>query len=225
MANPQVGQRGYYCDEYRHLWRSGLALSIYKKIAGITWDKTAKTYGTYYDTTDAMADFFGAAKGHTRDTFAWLDREGWLVVINPQPVRMRELRGQVHDKKERRIVTHEEWLKTHSGQCFERETMPWDFDKKDPLGRALYRLSNGKIKWYPEQLKALRKGGATDSEIEATYRRMVEVRKGDVQNERAAGRFASMQWKKLQYDLINVMAGFAARASMSAPVITARATG
>ncbi|MGA8873085.1 MAG: hypothetical protein WB460_18210, partial [Candidatus Acidiferrales bacterium] len=52
-------KRGLNCDAGWHLRKYGaLALAIYNKIGAITYDGLLHTYGTYYSSGRALAEFF-----------------------------------------------------------------------------------------------------------------------------------------------------------------------
>ncbi len=86
------------------------------------------------------------------------------MAIPGKPRRARSS-NETFKSKNYRIVKHEEWAAKHKDKCYLAEPMTWDKDPKDALALALYRESQGKVKWYPNILKGLRSTGLIDSEI------------------------------------------------------------
>jgi hypothetical protein len=67
-----------------------------------------------------------------------------------------------------RPVTHKTWSERHPGMCCRKESLP-DYMQGDPLGRVLWGISGGKMKFFPEWLDHLRKF-ANDAAIEQAFR-------------------------------------------------------
>src|ERR1700733_1710326 len=106
--------RGLQCSVERHLWSSGIALAIYRKISSLTRGGES----TYYTSVAQMAKFLGCSERQARRAFAYLDRHGWLVIVADPPRNIYSLRGQTNNKKERRIVSHHEWVKAYPNLCY-----------------------------------------------------------------------------------------------------------
>jgi hypothetical protein len=205
FAESKPPQRGLLCSAERHLWHSGVALAIYTKVSALTHGGES----SYYTSVKKMAAFLGCSDRQARQGFSYLDTEGWLEIRMPEPKNIGQLRAQTNAPKERWLVRHDTWAQMHPHACFEREALPWDGEVHDQLGAQLYRVSNGKLRWFAQELKALRKNGGTDSEILAVWSGMVEARRAEVKQQESSGAFVGMQWKKLKWDFIRQVAAFA----------------
>lgn len=196
--------RDYQCSAERHLWRSGAALAIYLKVGQVTHGGDSVFFGS----AQKLIRFLDMSPSAGKAAFRLLDGQGWLVIEDMPVKNIYELRGRTNVKKNRRFITHDQWVKTHPNSCYEREAMPWDGEARDPLGAQLYRISESKLTWHPEELKAMRKNGATDAEIMGMWKQMVDARRGEVKQKRVAGGYAYMSWKSLKWELIRDIAGF-----------------
>lgn len=152
----------FRCDATRHLFRNGLALAIYQKVGQITNGGQR----TYHSDTARMAVFFAANKKHIRRVFALLDRVGWLVVQR-DPDTLKAVKKD-RSKKIRRWISHEEWVKSHTGECTKVDEllMPWSVGV-DPLAGRLWSAMDGKLRMYEALVTHARSCGRSDSEIEA----------------------------------------------------------
>src|SRR5882762_2287439 len=167
-VNP-LYKRGLLCCAERHLWHSGVALAIYSQVNQLTRGGES----SYFTSVTKMAALLGCSRRQATTAFSYLDSEGWLQVRLPAPKNIGQLRAQTNAPKERWITSHNGWAEKHPGRCFAREALPWDGENHDTLGAQLYRHSSGKLRWYPQELKALRKCGEPDTEIEKMWAAVV----------------------------------------------------
>jgi hypothetical protein len=169
-------QRGLRCSAEKHLWRyGGAAVAVYSKISKLTYTGSSE----YWSTVPEMERFLGCSDRQAREVFSLLHKEGWLVFVSS---------GAKHAHKDRAIVSHEDWAISHPGRCYEREARPWDGEEGDQLGKELYRISGGRLRWYANQLRALRSSGFDDGAIIARWSEMV------------ATKAPESGWAKLRYD-------------------------
>lgn len=175
----KILQRGFRCSPEKHLWRSGLKLAIYQRMAAVTWVKSRQAYGVYHSSIQNLADYFGVLHQSAQRAVSELIDEGWLRYVEPKQTcktSARRLRADNNGHKDLQIVTHEEWTKHYTtGRCFLPDSMPWDTERKDPLALALHRESKGNVRWHPNLLTSLRKTGKTDADIECAYREHVQA--------------------------------------------------
>jgi hypothetical protein len=198
-------KRGLICCAEKHLWKYGaVVMAVYSKAAGLTHGGQSH----FFTSPKKIAEFLGCSERQSRQAFQRLDETGWLTIITPETKHLGQLRAQTHSEKIRQWIHHDKWIEANPGHCYERETLPWDSEQHDTLGRQLYRFSDGKLKWYANELKALRKPGHSDSEIIDVWKRMVEARRAEMLAQRAAGQWGSMAWRKLKWDFIKNLAGF-----------------
>lgn len=72
-----------------------------------------------------------------------------------------------------RVLGHCEWAEKHPGLCIVKETLPWSGEEGDRLGRDLWNVSGGKVKYKEFQLKALRNTGLSDDEILRAFQHLI----------------------------------------------------
>ena len=168
-------ERGLKCGVECHLWRSGLELAIYTKLAAVTWDKGEAKHGTYFSSIEIIAQLFGVPYNSAQRAVKSLVKSGWLVQVESTTGRTsaRALKYETFKSKNYRVVTHKEWAANHKDRCYIAEPMPWDGEPKDALALALYRESQGKVRWYPNIIKALRGTGLSDHGIVTAWREYV----------------------------------------------------
>jgi hypothetical protein len=161
---PETGYRGLKCSVEKHLWRSGLTLAVYSKMFQVTHGK--KGSGKWFGTLQTLADYFAAPYNSIWRATRKLLNLGFLEDDEPDlPKDIREMRKRDHDHKVYRVVPHKEWQASHPGQCQEREYMPWDSETGDPLAPRLWKVSNGRLKWFRNELIGLRRSGLSDDEL------------------------------------------------------------
>jgi hypothetical protein len=150
-------KRGFQCDATWHLRKHGaLALAIYNKIAAITYDQLSNTYGVYFSSGRALAEFYGTSENHVTQVLRELKTAGWLEGIG---------NAAIYKSKNYHYVLHDEWAAKHPGKCYVRTPLAWDGEDHDELAQSLYKHSGGRTFWHEEMLTALRATGATDEEI------------------------------------------------------------
>jgi hypothetical protein len=189
-------QNPFKCDVTRHLWRYGLALAIYQKVGQITNGGQR----TYHADTAPMGEFFGANKAYVRRMFALLDRAGWLVVEHHEDTR-KDIR-KTRSKKIRRWVSHEEWAKSHAGECVKvaEFLMPWSADA-DPLCGKLWSAMEGKIRIFENLITHARSCGRSDHEIETALSQAWQAAKA----KRARGEYEGTAAKTVFFATIKAL--------------------
>jgi hypothetical protein len=200
-----IHKRGLICSAEKHLWKhGGVVIAIYSKVSALTRGGES----TYFTSVKSMSEFLCCSERQARHGFEVLDSEGWLKIITPHAKNLGQLRALTHSQKVRRIIPHQEWVQINPGKCFEREATPWDNETHDRLGAQLYRLSDGKLRWYAQELKSIRKSGLQDSEILAVFHGIVETQRTEMLSKRAAGEYGNMKWRGMKWDFIKQLSGF-----------------
>ncbi len=75
-------ERGLKCGVECHLWRSGLELAIYTKIAAVTYKKTEGKHGTYFSSIEIIAQLFGVPYNSAQRAVKNLVSRGWLIQVD-----------------------------------------------------------------------------------------------------------------------------------------------
>lgn len=187
--------RGLRCDAERHLKHSGLALAIYMKLRGVTWDKERRIYGTYYSSIQNLADYFGVKRESASRAVTELIESGWVEIVERRdPMKSGHAhKVEMQRSKDLHPITHDEWVEQHGdAHCHKALPMPWDNEKKDRLAIDLHRASKGHVKWYAGTVKGLRNTGALDDEILRAYQAHVAAMEKEPKTARG---WQSNAWK------------------------------
>jgi len=72
------------------------------------------------------------------------------------------------------VVDHRDWAKRHPDRCLERVSFPWE-GEGDSLGRQLYAISGGRVKFWPRHMTGLRNLGFSDEQIIEQFRGFMEA--------------------------------------------------
>jgi hypothetical protein len=153
---------GYLCDTFWHLRRSGNLLAIYYLIGRVTKGGSTSFFGTYANVARYFFPNAGNIAGAyemVRRSFHTLRKLGWL-----------KARPDGHWD----FITHEEWEREHTGECFKRVLLPWQTET-DPLIKQLYAMSNGKLRLYERHIAAIRKQASDEEIITAFAQKMDEA--------------------------------------------------
>ncbi len=167
---------GLKCCAAVHLRKSGLALSVYDKIGEITAGGKPDENGkprVFYASSDRLAELIGVRDNSIRRVMLMLVKLGFLEK-EPLPSEAWAARAGTNRPKWHRYVSHDEWSRKHPGQCHEPLKMPWSDAAGDQLGRDLYRISTGNVRWFPQHLVCLRNTGLDDSQIAREWSRFID---------------------------------------------------
>lgn len=194
-------RKDFTCAVERHLWHSGLALAIYGKLYALT----VKNGGHYFSSKERFMEYLGASRDGVDKAFKLLEKQGWIEREYLDPQNTFEIRKKEYRSKDYRVVSHNEWAEKHPGQCCVKELMPWDGEEQDKLGQDLWKFSGGKLKWFANQLAALRGSGLSDAEIGSEFRTLI----GNVRNENdASGRYKTkgyVYWPGVRWKFVKRM--------------------
>lgn len=111
-----------------------------------------------------MAAYFGVSRWTIARAIDHLVKQGFF-----EPINEDRFHSSVYH-----VVAHREWAEKHPGQCTLKETLPWSGEEGDQLGRDLWNVSGGKVKYKEFQLKALRNTGLSDDEIVQAFRHLID---------------------------------------------------
>jgi hypothetical protein len=151
----------FKCGHYWHLHKSGLLLAIYDFIGALTNGGRS----VYYSSIRKVAIYFYGKESESsyetvRRAFRTLVKMGWLA---------RDGQNYVY-------VPHEQWAKSHTGQCHVRgELLPWE-ESADPFIGKIWKLSEGKLRVYEKMIVAARRV-ATDEQFLAEFEQEIAAAK------------------------------------------------
>jgi hypothetical protein len=175
----------YYCTIERHLakLRSKYATPVYCFAL-----RLSRKSGRFYASQIRMANYFGCSRRTMGTTFGELERGRFFRRISTS--RFQTNVYMVQD--------HPAWTKENPGQCVTKCEMPWSNDGPD-LGRQLYAISGGRVKFRPEQIKCLTEL-FSEEEIEHGFRRLLETRSVAL-DRHGFIRMEGLDWEALCWDI------------------------
>jgi hypothetical protein len=89
------------------------------------------------------------------------------------------------------VVDHKSWAAHHPNRCVTEVSFPWT-GEGDPLGRELYAISGGRVKFWPNQMEAYRKLDLPDEEIAWQFRNFM-------------ARYDGRHWNHAPYDFLGFL--------------------
>jgi hypothetical protein len=112
--------------------------------------------GHYFSSKERFMEYLAASRDRVDKAFKLLEKEGWIEREYVNPENAYEIRKKEFRSKDYRVFSHNEWNEKHPDKCCVKEPMPWDGEEQDKLCQDLWKFSKGKLKWYANQLAALR---------------------------------------------------------------------
>ena len=141
----------YHCSAECHLAKFGLATVLTYSLAY----RLSKKSGRFTGSAERVGLYFGMDEKTIDRAFANLLKVGFFERIESGQAKFET---SIYE-----VLTHADWADTHHGECREKEEFTWS--KGDPLGRELFTLSDGRVKFKEFQIQSYRKLGFTIDQI------------------------------------------------------------
>lgn len=157
-----IERTGIQCSAEWHISRfeSEIALAIYNLALKIS------KHGRFHASAATLAEYFDADIRTSYRALDELEQNGWFVRISAEPGKSKIYKP----------IKHSEWAKTRAGEC-RKMPEPLFFSDGDPLGRALYAASGGRMKFFPNYLKCLRKYDMPTEDLVECLQALIEWEK------------------------------------------------
>jgi hypothetical protein len=117
--------------------------------------------GRFYCSQVRLAGYFGCSRRAIWTAIHELERAGFFVRISSSAFCTNVYT----------VLDHPAWAKRNPGKCTTKIDMHWSAEGPE-LGRRLYAISGGRVKFRPEQIRYLQ-DRYTDEEIENGFRRLL----------------------------------------------------
>jgi hypothetical protein len=178
---PEFQQSTLHCSSEFHLARmkSTLAPLVYSLAL-----RLSKRSGVFSASLVTLADYFGHDYSTVWRAVQELVTAGFFDLISAESFQHSTYR----------VIKHEEWAKANPGSCCEKIAFPGEGDK---LGVDLYAVCGGRVKFFPNQLKALRSTGLADDAILGHWKAFLEADEMLFVGERA--------WRAKFYHFLNLL--------------------
>jgi len=175
-GDPAVTTGGrFFCSAEWHLqqMKSRLASSLYN------WARRlSKQSRVFSASAEHVAEYFGVNRKTALSALEELAENGFFIID-----RSERFKPNVY-----RVISHNEWAKRNPSRCVEKIAFPWD-GEGDPLGRQLYAISGGRVKFWPLQMNGLRNMGFPDEQIIEHFRTFIDE-----------ASYTEKRWKYAYYD-------------------------
>lgn len=146
----------FHCCAEWHIaqfrWASGAAALIYPWALRLCNSGDKRIFRA---SVAQAAEFFGLGMRTAQRAFEKLKDAGLFILL--------ESGKDNYEASVFQILTHQEWAAKNPGQCTTKYDNGWAATE-DPLGRELFSLSGGKVKFKPFQVHTYRKT-VPDSEL------------------------------------------------------------
>src|ERR1700722_7797602 len=151
----------FHCSVEWHLSRlsSKLAPLLYGWGRRLSWSSES-----FYPSVESMAIYFSCDRTTVFRALQELVGDGWAKVVREEPGKPVVYR----------FIDHVEWARENPDYCLQKDEMPWE-GQGDLLGQRLFSISGGKAKFYPRQMKGLRKFGLDDVQVELEFRSYLDT--------------------------------------------------
>jgi hypothetical protein len=156
FKQPPPKHKPFHCGAYWHLWRRGLAYSIYNLMGAITRGGETE----FYATQAGVALYFGAHEQAVNKEFRRLRKGGW---INFAPTKGHFLWVPHDSHAAPENCLSVPWTvgrpTNEDGECVDcaqRKLLPWELNP-DPLVGKLHALSGSKLRLYERRIEGTRR--------------------------------------------------------------------
>jgi hypothetical protein len=112
----------------------------------------------FYGTAKSLATYFGYSESQVRRGLIELEEIGFFQLIARKKFKPTQFR----------VLSHEDWVSKHKTRCTTKIQYPWT-GEGDPLGRSLWKMSGGEVKFADFQVKGLRNLGIDESKVVSEF--------------------------------------------------------
>lgn len=148
----------YYCTAEWHFAR--MRSKYTALLHGFALRISVKS-GRFYCSQIRLADYLGCSRRSVWTAIHELEKGGFLLRIE-SPCFWPNVY---------KVLDHSTWAQRNPGKCAVKIEMPWKTDGPE-LGRQLYAISGGRVKFRPEQIAHLQ-SRLTDEEIRSGFQRLM----------------------------------------------------
>jgi hypothetical protein len=158
--NPDSLATEYHCTAEWHFSRmhSKYSALLHSFALHISTDS-----GRFYCSQSRLAGYFGCSRRAIWTAIHELERAGFFVRISSSAFCTNVYT----------VLDHSTWAKKNPRKCATKIEMPWS-PEGQALGRRLYAISGGRVKFRPQQIQYLQ-DRFTDEEVEHGFRRLLNT--------------------------------------------------
>lgn len=108
----------------------------------------------FFASAGALADYFGYSESQIRRGLNALVDLGFFQLVSSKKFTPNHYR----------VLSHDDWAQKNKGRCTSKTQFPWT-GEGDPLGRSLWTLSGGQVKFADFQVTNIRKLGLDEETV------------------------------------------------------------
>lgn len=150
----------YHCSYEWHIARlSSVCSLIYPFAFRVSGGMdTSLADRRFYGSAGSLATYFDYSESQVRRGLIELEEIGFFQLIARKKFKPTQFR----------VLSHDDWKVNHKGKCTAKSQYPWT-GEGDPLGRSLWKMSGGLVKFGDFQVKGLRNLGVDESKVVAEF--------------------------------------------------------
>lgn len=152
----------FECSAEYHL-RSWLELAVYHLMY-----RVGKASGKFFASNENVANYLAASESGVKKAVKKLVNAGFLELLQSGK--------DTYEANVYRVVTHREWKESHPNKCAEKDDLPWSAG--DPLGKALYTASGGRVPQRVFQVDNYRATNLSEERIVTEYTKFLVQHEG-----------------------------------------------
>ena len=112
----------------------------------------------FYGSAGSLATYFDYSESQVRRGLIELEKIGFFQLIARKKFKPTQFR----------VLSHDDWASKHKEQCTTKAQYPWT-GEGDALGRSLWKMSGGLVKFADFQVRGLRNLGVDESKIVSKF--------------------------------------------------------
>lgn len=112
----------------------------------------------FYGSAGSLATYFDYSECQVRRGLLELEEIGFFQLIARKKFKPTQFR----------VLSHDDWKVKHKENCTAKSQYPWT-GEGDSLGRSLWKISGGQVKFRDFQVKGLRNLGVDESKVVAEF--------------------------------------------------------
>jgi hypothetical protein len=150
----------YYCSWEWHIARlSPVCSLIYPYAFRVSGGmNTQLADRRFFGSAKSLATYFDYSESQVRRGLLELEEIGFFQLIARKKFKPTHFR----------VLSHDDWAAKQKGKCTTKREFPWT-GEGDSLGRSLWKMSGGHVRFADFQVKGLRKLGVDESKVVAQF--------------------------------------------------------
>ena len=154
--SPGLENEFFFCSWEWHIARlSSVCALIYPFAFKVSGGIESKLFDRrFFASAVSLATYFGYSECQVRRGLKELENAGFFQLIARKKFKPTHYR----------VLSHDEWAAKHKRRCTTKVQFPWT-GEGDPLGRSLWKMTCGEVRFGDFQMRGLRNLGVDQNKI------------------------------------------------------------